>query len=114
MSQCEHLANEDKAAGLISTVEEGHEDSVEAVINSFVNLKDGNGIPVLITAARKGNLKCMETLVRAGADVNLPGTPLGSSVARGYINCVKFLIEKGARVNSPDPKSVVVPLIIGV
>ena len=87
MSQCEHLANEDKGAALINAVEEGHEDCVEAVINSFVNLKDGNGIPVLITAARKGNLKCMETLVRAGADVNLPGTngitPLGSSVARG-------------------------------
>ena len=116
MSQCEHLANEDKAAGLISAVEEGHNDCVEAVINSFVNLKDGNGIPVLITAARKGNLKCMETLVRAGAYVNLPGTngitPLGSSVARGYI-AFNFLIEKGARVNSPDPENMVVPLIIG-
>ena len=64
------------------------------MINSFVNLKDGNDIPVLITAARKGNLKCMETLVRSGADVNLPGTngitPLGSSVARGSLIVLNF------------------------
>ena len=117
MSGCSHLTTEDKAAALVSAVKEGHEDSVDKLINvtkDFLNEKDGNGDPLLVCATKKGHFKCAEVLIRAGADVNLPGkngeTALSNSAAMDNNDCVKSLIQKGADVNTFDLEHIVSPL----
>ncbi|XBI62831.1 hypothetical protein VPH35_043371 [Triticum aestivum] len=57
-------------------------------------------------ALTKHSFKCMETLVKAGADVNWKTfglTPLGFATARGgYTNFIQFLLDVGADANISD------------
>ncbi|XP_051186591.1 uncharacterized protein [Lolium perenne] len=50
------------------------------------------------------SLKCVELLIKAGADVNAgrPVTPLIIAAADGLADCVKCLLEAGADANIPD------------
>ena len=68
----------------------------------------------LVDATKKGHFKCVEALIQAGADVNLPGkngeTSLGISAAMGNNECVKFLIQNGANVNPSNLENIVTPL----
>uniref|UniRef100_A0ACD5YGH5 Uncharacterized protein n=1 Tax=Avena sativa TaxID=4498 RepID=A0ACD5YGH5_AVESA len=50
------------------------------------------------------SLKCMELLIKAGADVNAgrPVTPLILAAMDGLADCIKCLLEAGADANIPD------------
>lgn len=60
----------------------------------------------LFMALTQRSLKCMETLVKAGADVNCKGcamSPLVYATTReDYTNFIRFLLEAGADPNIPD------------
>lgn len=63
--------------------------------------------PSLMEAAEKGNIKEMERLIAAGADVNAKNdragwTPLSRAVYNGRVDVARLLIEKGADVNAKD------------
>ncbi|KAL6637599.1 hypothetical protein ACP70R_025171 [Stipagrostis hirtigluma subsp. patula] len=49
-------------------------------------------------------LKCMELLVKAGADLNSrnPETPLVIATGKGLTKCVDYLLKAGADANIPD------------
>lgn len=54
-------------------------------------------------AAHHGASRCLEILIKAGADINLSGpygiTPLLRAAKRGDLSCVKKLISAGARLD---------------
>ena len=59
----------------------------------------------LICAAVNGHLKCIDILVKKGADVNLVSdrrTALGTAAEYGNFKCLKCLIDLGANVNVAD------------
>ncbi|KAK3339887.1 hypothetical protein B0T25DRAFT_512128 [Lasiosphaeria hispida] len=59
----------------------------------------------LVAAICGKNLVCVETLIEAGADVNIPlrrgifGSPLAAAAGQSRPNCLKTLVKAGARVN---------------
>ncbi len=61
----------------------------------------------LIIASNQGNVKAMNDMINAGADVNISddvfGTPLASAAGSRSYEAVKLLVDKGADVNVPDP-----------
>ena len=74
-----------------------------------VNGKDSSGWTPLATAARFGNVKCLEALLSAkGIRVNANTgfqrqTPLYSAVKGGHLNCVRLLLNAdGIKVNRPN------------
>ncbi|RAO74266.1 uncharacterized protein BHQ10_010278 [Talaromyces amestolkiae] len=62
-----------------------------------------NGQNVLCIAAREGNRKICEALIRRGMNVNQPdrlnGSALATAALAGHLDIVNFLIEKGSDVN---------------
>ena len=59
----------------------------------------------LLTGSRNGHRKCLELLIRGGADVNaaIEGTtPLIESAKCVHAMCMKTLLVKGADVNATD------------
>jgi uncharacterized protein len=64
------------------------------------------GLTPLLFATREGCLTCVETLVAAGAKLDLPDpegvTPLIEAIANAHFDAAKYLIEKGARINRWD------------
>ena len=58
---------------------------------------------MLMRAVRKGHDKCVEAVVRSGADVNMKdkdgSTALMSATVQGEMKCVEILIAAGADVN---------------
>ena len=64
------------------------------------------GLTPMLFAAREGCLECMEALVEAGADINLPDpdeiTPLLMAILNARFDVAKFLIEQDADINKWD------------
>ncbi|XP_015696246.1 poly [ADP-ribose] polymerase tankyrase-2-like isoform X1 [Oryza brachyantha] len=58
----------------------------------------------IIVAIFSCSLKCVELLIKAGADVNSgkPVTPLLAAANDGLADCIKCLLEAGADANIPD------------
>jgi hypothetical protein len=58
------------------------------------------------TAAAQGDLRSLEKLLRAGADINTRSkdgmTPLSVAAFWGYTDVVKYLLENGADINLPN------------
>ena len=71
-----------------------------------LNYTKNNGVSACGIAAFKGNLKILEMLYRAGADINLTSKqgigPLYLAIKLDKIPCVKFLVERGAFVHLYD------------
>jgi hypothetical protein len=62
-----------------------------------VNITDGNAT-ALYVAAERGHLKVVEALIKAGADLNIPKTNIGTTALyvaanRGHLKVVEALIE---------------------
>ena len=57
----------------------------------------------LTEAAKAGHEKCPETLIKAGADVNITdffgNTAISESAFYDYVECFKLLLNAGADVN---------------
>ena len=70
---------------------------------------------LLMCSTEKRNLKCVEPLVEAGADVNTRldkgYTALMLAAKQGNQKCVQYLISKGANVNVVDNKHFETPLL---
>lgn len=64
------------------------------------------GLTALLYAARSGCYECVEELIAAGADVNLPTpegiTPLMIALDNGHNDVAKLLMEKGANIHLWD------------
>jgi ankyrin repeat protein len=99
-------------------------------VNANVNAQDYNGRTALMAATANGDLKSMEMLIDAGADVNLGRpvfrdpldrysrhlvtdcNPLGIAIADIDVNAVKMLLEADAIVNGPVDEDIVFELIV--
>jgi ankyrin repeat protein len=64
------------------------------------------GLTPMLFAAREGCLQCVEALLEAGADINLPDpdeiTPLLMAILNARFDVAKFLIEHEADINKWD------------
>ena len=67
---------------------------------------NGDGVTLLMTAVREGDLQELERLLKAGVDVNARGergwTPLMVAADRGDARVLKALLERGADVDGRD------------
>jgi ankyrin repeat protein len=96
---------------------------VTALINAGAKLNvppeiaSKNSTP-LHHAAKAGDLKLVQLMIKKGADVNAVGSrgakPLTEAVNKCHPQIVKILIEKGAEVNPKNPGPGDVPLIQAV
>ena len=76
-------------------------------LETDVNAKDPLGRTVLMYAADRGHVECVEELISAGADVNCVEetkqiTALMLAARAGCYDCVYELVTKGAVVNTKD------------
>jgi uncharacterized protein len=64
------------------------------------------GLTPLLYATREGCFACVQSLVDAGAKLDLPDpegvTPLIEAIANAHFDTAKYLVEKGARINKWD------------
>jgi ankyrin repeat protein len=62
--------------------------------------RPSGGLTPLLYAARSGCLPCVQSLLRAGADINLPNpdgvTPLMTAIDNLHFDTAKYLVDKGA------------------
>ena len=88
-------------------LDESPTDSIEdpflGLVGSGIGYIDVQMGPSLVEAAKLGHLKCVQTLLEAGADVNtvdiLGNTPISESAAFDRVECLKLLVKEGADVN---------------
>ena len=75
-----------------------------ATKNNDISAADGK--IDLITAVKEGNHELVQSLIQAGADVNVTcefgGTPLMYATGNVHNSCVSILLEAGASVNMSD------------
>ncbi len=73
--------------------------------NPNVSLPEGR--PLLVEAAREGNVAAVELLLKHGADVNAMGpeglSALRMAVGNGHVEMVGLLLEAGANVDAGGP-----------
>jgi len=64
------------------------------------------GLTPLLFATREGCLACVQSLVEAGAKLDLPDpegvTPLIEAIANAHFDTAKYLIDQGAKINKWD------------
>ena len=72
-----------------------------------LNYTKNNGVTAVGIAAFRGNLKVLEMLYKAGADINVTSKegagPLYLAIKQDRIDCIKYLIERNAFVHLYDP-----------
>ena len=69
------------------------------------NVSTEDGAPSVFIAVENNHPKCLEVLIKTGADVNKKynqGTPLICATQNGFDDCISLLIEAGADVNSKN------------
>ena len=68
-----------------------------------INHTNSNGLTALSSACQRGFPKCVDLLLKAGANVNIPvkdkSTALMEAATYDYLECVKLLLTAGADVN---------------
>ena len=102
----------DKMLPLLQDVEQITESKVNKIqelirSNGNLNAQDAEGNTVLLLAARGGHLEIAQTLIDAGADVNLPNEHgntalLLAASRRDPLRLINLLIDAGADVNHPN------------
>ncbi len=79
-----------------------------------INLKTQKGVTALMVAARRGNIKCVERLLEAGAELDLKDraskTALHHAVSSGNLTVVKLLLDRGCNVDGLVNKRGCTPL----
>lgn len=92
---------------LHKATQDGNIDAMAAALKAGANIESqvdgGGGYTPLIVAAKNGNLKIVEFLVKSKADVNAKDydgwTPLILASCAGHLSVVKYLIKNKANVN---------------
>lgn len=86
-----------------------HNNVVEWLCNEVkvaLDVEDEAGNTALNEAARCGNLKCMDTVIVAGGNIDHPNTAGVTPFMAAVLNCrgaiVDILLKKGVNVNSVD------------
>lgn len=93
---------------LIVAIDEENVAEIEALLKTGIDPNDfaGTYYAAVHMAASKGNIRIMQALLAAGADINLPNkhpqreTPLFNPIHLGSVQMARFMIEKGANVNA--------------
>lgn len=74
--------------------------------NIDVNLKNAIGETPLMMACLKGDLALVQSMVKAGAQINQPGwTPLHYATANGQSEVVRYLLKHEADPNALSPNN---------
>jgi ankyrin repeat protein len=72
-----------------------------------LDLAKNNGVTAIGIAAFSGNIKALDLLYKAGADINLTskkGTnPLYLAIKANNLECVKYLVARKAIINLREP-----------
>ena len=72
-----------------------------------LNYTKNNGVTAVGIAAYKGNIKIMDMLYKAGADINQTSKhgagPLYLAIKQNKIDVIKYLVERNAFVHLYDP-----------
>ena len=80
--------------------------SKEQILDDLSHFSKEEKNEKLVFAASNENIKVVEMLLKAGADVNTKGfyscTPLILASINGHINIVKLLLKAGANVNAKE------------
>ena len=98
------------ATALHSAALGGQAEIVELLLKKglyFDVLSSHGQTPLFSAVARRNNVKVIELLLKAGADVNAVNrwaTPLSKAALAGHINNVKILLGAGAEVSSPESR----------
>ena len=110
MSICEHLTRADSCLAVYDAILEEHQDCIDQLIakGTDLNVRGSDGKSPLMLAAFVGDVGCLASLFRAGADINARWpidrrteyTILDLAVKPGHIECVKFLIQNGIPVDN--------------
>ena len=94
---------------LVTAAEKGDREAVAAflaILYRNIEEKDGRGWSTLLHAADKGWDSILNTLIQAGANVNVEDkeqkSPLLAACYMGYVDIAKSLINTGADLNSTD------------
>lgn len=101
-----NFKSQDGYTPLFLAVQNKHNDIVDYLLTKGAAIDEyngENGDTALIMAAYDGNLKMTQTLVNAGASINLKSTdgytPLYTAVQGNHMNVVDYLLNNGALVD---------------
>lgn len=107
-----NVSDEDNNSALMHTAQQGHLETVNALIKfgANINLQNKNGYTALIYASRYGHLDIVNSLLKAGADPNISDTrgysPLLITIAveanKNSLEIVQALLKAGADPNSKN------------
>lgn len=92
-------------SALWTAIEFGHVDVVQVLIDAGLNVSEsGEYGETMIMRALNGKLEMVETLIKAGADVNKPNdykmAPLAIAAEQGKVDIVQALLKAGANVKA--------------
>ena len=105
-----NMVDDNNANALHYAAKEGEDECLKELLkvsdlkHTYINQSNGaNGLTALSLACRRGSSKCVDLLLKAGADVNIisdyDSTALMEAATYDHLECVQLLIRSGADVN---------------
>ena len=67
-----------------------------------MNHRNESGDRALIIASRLSHLQCVQSLIQAGADVDITNASGDTAARAGHVNSVYSLVKAGADVNHTE------------
>lgn len=94
---------------LLKAIKDGDANKAISLLNNGVypDVREGDGTPALMVAARNGGMPWVALLLKHGADPNISSRADGKTVLihfaeRGDLDSVKIMLQQGADVNAVD------------
>ncbi len=113
-----NMTDEYGHTALISAILANNEDCVALLLNSGADFEkpcDFTKWTPVHNAAVTGNVRILNKLIEAGADIHAidkdGASALSLAALNGSTDCVRLLIDAGVDVNTPDENSLTTPLM---